>query len=115
MGAILLVHKYESINCFENYEPRYVFSNPDLGLDVWQFSALSAIKIAQYMGCTKLVFVCFDSMNGDYTHFEKESKPQEINDRLMANYKLQKDRQISALKNIKHKYITPTKNDLENI
>lgn len=59
-GATLLVHKHESLYCFADYSPRYVFDWMELGLKSNQFSQIIAIKIGLLMGCKKFHFVSFD-------------------------------------------------------
>ena len=59
--ATRLVHKHESLYCRPFYRPRIVFDNLELGLRWFDFSALSAIKIAGVMGCNKYYFVSFDA------------------------------------------------------
>jgi len=103
--ATLLVHKHESEKCFDTYKPRYVFDNIELGLKPTDFSALSCIKLAGYMGCSKLVFFCFDSLIGKYTGVDTKTDIVKEN----INYKHQIDIQRGYLKNIDHKYIIPKK------
>jgi len=52
--ATLINHLHESPCCMEDYSPRIVFSNEDLGLEWMMPSALSAIKIAKYFGANKI-------------------------------------------------------------
>ena len=74
--SILLVHKHESLLCYPDYSPRIVFDNLELGLKVNDFSALSAIKLAQLMGCTKFYFVSFDACNNqDGGQYQVENRP----------------------------------------
>ena len=64
-GATLLVHKHESLYCFADYSPRYVFDWKELGLRSNQFSQIIAIKIGHIMGCKKFCFISFDAhVNG---------------------------------------------------
>ena len=60
-GITLLVHQHESLYCFPDHQPRYIFDWKDLGLPRNLFSFACAIKIAQMMGCMKFKFVCFDA------------------------------------------------------
>ncbi|MCK4819049.1 hypothetical protein KA005_24965 [bacterium] len=59
-GATLLVHRHESLYCFPDYSPRYVFDWKELGLPKNRFSQILAIKIGLLMGCTNFRFVSFD-------------------------------------------------------
>lgn len=69
-NAALLVHKHEkSFYELEDYKPRYVFDNLEMGLEWFDFSALSAIKLGQIMGCKNFIFVSFDSMIGNFLSF----------------------------------------------
>lgn len=59
-GATLLVHRHESLYCFSDYSPRYVFNWAELGLKCNRFSQVIAIKIGILMGCEKFCFISFD-------------------------------------------------------
>lgn len=100
--ATLLVHALESIKCFEDYTPRYVFNNNDFGLEWNNPSVFSVIKVAQYMGCSKLNFLCFDSMvNGSNMGFCPGKG-------IYSNhYTMHKKKIMSMLKDIPHAFITP--------
>lgn len=96
--AALIVHEHESKHCLEDYEPRYIFSNEnDFGIPWYAFSALSAMKIADLMGCKKTYFVSFDSaVNGDYRAYAPDSNgggkiipaniAYDIQSRIMTEY-----------------------------
>ena len=107
----LLVHKEYSEKCFEDYPDRIVFDNKLLGLTKIGFSALSAIKLSQLMGCDKIVFLCFDAHNGDIRGMYKR-KIKQSGEYGNVNYKVQIDIQKRFLLKIplSHKYITPTSN-----
>ena len=66
-SATLLVHLHESPNRLKEYSPRYVFDNvKDFGLEWWECSGLVAIAVARLMGCSNMVYLCFDAcMSGD--------------------------------------------------
>lgn len=69
-GATLLVHRLESLYCFPDYAPRHVFDVKELGLPGNEFSLIVAVKIGQFMGCTKFNFVSCDvHVNGDIRTF----------------------------------------------
>jgi len=102
-NSILLVHELESKQCKPDYRPRYVFNNNDLGLAWNDFSALSAIRIAQYFGCNKFNFVSFDAVtNGDiknsYDKVAKNGLPE-----YLQQAKVMKE----FVKDLDHKFITP--------
>ena len=98
--SILLVHKYGSSNCMLSYTPRMVFDNIELGLQVCDFSALSCIKIALVMGCTRFFFVSFDACTtGDGRSV--------LNNIVYPNYFAQCERMKPYLKNLNYKFITP--------
>ncbi len=60
---ILLVHKAESAyECYPNYRPRIVWENTKMGIPDGYFSMLSAFELAQWFGCSKAVFISFDSI-----------------------------------------------------
>ena len=84
-NGTILVHKHESLNCFKD-KKRIIFDNIELGLEIFDFSAMSAIRIVQEMGCEKLYMVSFDSITimdwtgidgkiGNYHEQEKRLKP----------------------------------------
>jgi hypothetical protein len=80
-----------------------VFNNNDLGLAWNDFSALSAIRIAQYFGCNKFNFVSFDAVtNGDiknsYDKVAKNGLPE-----YLQQAKVMKE----FVKDLDHKFITP--------
>ena len=58
--ATLLLHNRESLFCFPDYSPRYVFDWRDLGMSRNDISLVTAIRIAQFMGCTSFNLVCCD-------------------------------------------------------
>jgi hypothetical protein len=65
-GATLLVHNRESLYCFPDYSPRYVFNWEGLGLPHNEFSLILAVKIGQLFGCSRFRFICCDvHANGD--------------------------------------------------
>jgi hypothetical protein len=66
-GETLLVSRTTTPFCFMNHAPRYVFDEEaELGVDWTTPSAVIAIKIAELMGCNRLVLLCFDgAVNGD--------------------------------------------------
>lgn len=59
-GATLLVHKHESLYCFPDYSPRYVFDWMEFGLPRNPFSLIIAIKIGTLMGCGGFHFISCD-------------------------------------------------------
>lgn len=61
-GALLLVSKANSAHCFTDYRPRYVFdTEADLFLYWRMASAVVAVRLAELMSCTGLVFVSLDA------------------------------------------------------
>jgi hypothetical protein len=64
--ATLLVHEREVPGRHKDYKPRYNFDNPidfDMGTNVP--SSITATKIAELLGCKKIVYVSFDSCTQD--------------------------------------------------
>ena len=59
-GATLLVHKHESLYCYPDYFPRYVFDWKEFKLKRNQFSLIIAIRIGVLMGCAKFHIVSCD-------------------------------------------------------
>lgn len=97
-NATVLVHKYHSLYCFED-KKRLIFDNTEMGLDIFDFSALSAIKIAQLIGCNKIYLVSFDSVtSGDCTNILGTGHDQ---------YLKQHKKLFGLLKEINHEWITP--------
>ena len=98
--SILLVHKHESINCSPDYKPRMVFDNEELGLNKYDFSALTAIKMGQIMGCKKFYFISFDAcVNGECTNY--------FNKIINKGYIDQARSMKPYLNNIKYEWIIP--------
>ena len=59
----LLLHVHESAKTVNLKEiDATIFDNEDLGLRIIDFSALTAIQLGRLMGCTKFVFIAFDSV-----------------------------------------------------
>lgn len=102
-SAILLVHELESIECKLDYNPRIVFNNNDLGLAWNDFSALSAIRFAQSIGCNKFNFVSFDAV----THGDIKSSFDEIVKDGLPEYLQQAAVMKEFVKDLNHKFITP--------
>lgn len=107
-GATLLVHRHESLYCFLDYSPRYIFDWKELGLRCNQFSQIIAIKIGILMGCAKFNFISFDAhVNGCL-----ESYAPNIGiihtDSSFINHTRKIRRHI---KHLNHKWITPKKGD----
>jgi hypothetical protein len=59
--ATLLLHDLEAEFCFPDYSPRKLFTLAEIGLPYNTFSLVCALKIAQFMGCTKFMFVSADA------------------------------------------------------
>lgn len=102
-SAILLVHELESIECKPDYKPRIVFNNEVLGLAWNDFSALSAIKFAQSIGCNEFNFVSFDAV----THNDTKNSFDEIATEGLPEYLQQAEVMKEFVKDLNHKFITP--------
>jgi hypothetical protein len=101
--STLLVHKHESLLCYPDYTPRIVFDNLELGLRVHDFSALSAIRLAQLMGCNKFYFVSFDACTRkDGGQYQVEKRPIPI-----GSYFRQCEKMKPYLKDLDYEWITP--------
>jgi hypothetical protein len=61
--ATLLLHDLEAEFCFPDYSPRYLFNLAEIGLPYNTFSLVCALKIAQFLGCTKFMFVSADAQS----------------------------------------------------
>lgn len=105
-GATLLVHKHESLYCFSDYSPRYVFDWTELGLKCNRFSQVVAIKIGILMGCEKFYFVSFDAhVNGCLYSFTPDvGIAGEFSPFKSHVWKVKRH-----LKGINHEWITPKK------
>ena len=68
--AILLVHRHESLYCFSDYSPRYVFDWDMLGLPGNECSFIFAIQMGKLFACNGFRFISFDAhTNGNrYTY-----------------------------------------------
>ena len=101
--ATLLVHELESVNCKPDYFHRIVFNNNEFGLAWNDFSALSAIKIAQYFGCIKFNFVSFDAV----TNGSIKNSFDTIAVNGLPEYAQQAIVMKEFVKDLDHKFITP--------
>lgn len=74
--ATLLVHEREVAGRHKDYEPRYVFDNTlDFGVAWNTPSCFSATFIAELLGCSKIVYISFDSCTTgdiDTCHYEAD-------------------------------------------
>jgi hypothetical protein len=61
MGMPLFLHRHESLYCYPDHLPRYIFDWEGLGLPHNEFSMVCALKIGQLFGCERFKFVCFDA------------------------------------------------------
>lgn len=69
-GGALLIHRQESLPCFPDYSPRHIFDAKEFGIPKNEFSLIMAIKIGQFMGCSRFCFVSCDvHVNGDIRTF----------------------------------------------
>lgn len=71
--AALIVHDHDdpgSKDFMPDYEPRYIFNNPTDFMLPWNaISGITAVALAVYMGCRKIVMVSFDG----YTRAENRT------------------------------------------
>ncbi len=83
----LIVHELEGIHTVgaegansPDYEPRFVFNNPeDFGLEWYRPSVVTAIKIAELLGCPKVRLLACDALStGDCrrVEFDPEGNPR---------------------------------------
>ena len=97
----ILLHKHESMDCFPDYFHRIIFDNEKLGLYINDFSALSAIKIGELMGCWKFYFVSFDACTTGDVGVYQGSCTSEF-------YPLQARVMKEFIKKYDYEWITPT-------
>lgn len=105
-GATLLVHRHESLYCFPDYSPRYVFDWKELGLRNNRFSLVIAIKIGILMGCEKFHFVSCD------VHVTGSIESYDPNAGIIGTspqYKSYVYKINRHLKDLDYKWITPEK------
>lgn len=103
-GATLLLHQHESLYCFPEYSPRYVFDWAKLGLRCNQFSLIIAIKIGILMGCKKFHFISFDAhVNGCLESYTPNIGTTNINPAFKSY--VQKVRRY--IRKLDYKWITP--------
>jgi len=102
-SATLLVHELESIECKPDYKPRIVFNNNNMDLAWNDFSALSAIRFAQSLGCNKFNFVSFDAV----THNDANNSFDEIAKDGLPEYLQQAIVMKEFIKDLDYKFITP--------
>ena len=99
----VLLHRHESPNCVPDYFHRIIFDNKELGLEITDFSALSAIKLGELMGCDKFYLVSFDACTmGDCNVYGGSNANDE-------GYKDQCRRMNPLLDNLDYEWITPSK------
>ena len=79
--STLLLHVHHTLNCFKDYEPKYYFDNYDYGLIDIDFSHKSAIRNAEFLGASQLVFYGFDSIT--------QNDSSSISGAIDPNYKRQ--------------------------
>jgi hypothetical protein len=102
--ATLLVHNRESLFCFPDYSPRYVFDWRDLGMPRNDISLVTAIRMGQFMGCTSFKFVCCDlHAFGDMGVYDVDTGAISID----TLYQWQPLRLKAIFTEIDHKFITP--------
>ena len=66
--AILLVHRHESLYCFSDYSPRYVFDWDVLGLPGNECSFIFAIQMGKLFACNGFRFISFDAHTNGNRH-----------------------------------------------
>lgn len=100
----VLLHKHESINCVPDYFSRIIFDNKELGLEITNPSAMSAIQIGRLMGCSKFYLVSFDACTlGDIRTYVP-GKEEMITD---PGYKVQCGMMDILLDKLTYEWITP--------
>jgi len=109
-GATLLVHKHESLYCFPDYSPRYVFDWQELGFRCNQFSQIIAVKIGSWMGCAKFNFISFDAHTNGCLGSYVPGIGVTHTDPGFINHTRKIRRHI---KHLNHKWITPKKGDVK--
>ena len=101
--ATLLIHELEGNDCMKDYPKRIVFNNNELGLHWSRVSVITAMRIAEWMGCTYLKLLCFDSVTqGDsnyYIHGEGIASG--------PNYMIQVENTLNMARKYNHEFITP--------
>lgn len=106
-GATLLIHKHESLYCFPDYSPRYVFDWKEFGLRHNQFSVIISIRIGILMGCIKFHFVSCDvHTTGSLESYIPNVGVVEIKHSGYEGYVWKVKRYLRGLD---YKYITPKK------
>ncbi len=103
--ATLFVHDKESLYCFEDYSPRYVFNWEELGLNGNSNSMVCAVLIAQLMGCKHINFVSCDSFTHDNYDMYDPHYGVTKTDHLM--YLTIKKSITPFLETFSHDFITP--------
>ncbi|MEI7424188.1 MAG: hypothetical protein WCK18_18945 [Prolixibacteraceae bacterium] len=81
--SVLLLHVHHALNCFPDYEPKYYFDNYDYGLRDIDFSHKSAVRNAEFLGASQLIFYGFDSIT--------KNDSSNISGAIDPNYKRQKE------------------------
>jgi hypothetical protein len=109
--TILLVSESNSIECYTDYEPRFVFDNSEYNLKWDEPSVLTAIEMSKQIGAKKIILVSFDSFtSGDNMKLLSQSGLVQED----LGYPSQHERMKKLLSNIDHEFITP-ENDFKEV
>jgi len=109
-GTPVLIHEPEGAECLRDYPDRYLFNNSlELKLKPNELSSITAVRIAQFMGCDKIRFVCHDnSVNNNFTRLQpKETGGHTVIVKWNYDVKSMGLKAFLAENNIDAKFITP--------
>lgn len=105
-NATLLLHEHESKNCLKGYENKIIFDNEKNGLNRFDHSAMSCVRLCKLWGYTELIMYCFDSIT---SNSNKSIMNKNIGEMHRGDYIIAKDYLLKELENIKHQFIEPIK------
>jgi len=102
--SILLLHEHESKNCLKGYENKLFFDNEVNGLNKFDHSAMSCVRLCKLWGYTELILYCFDSVTANKT---KSIMNKNIGEMHRGDYIIARDFLLNELNNINHTFIEP--------
>lgn len=102
--SILLLHEHESKFCLKGYENKIIFDNVKNGLNKFDHSAMSCVRLCKLWGYDELILYCFDSVTSNKSKSIMNKNYGEIE---RQDYLIAKEFLLIELNNIKHEFIEP--------
>lgn len=102
--SVLLLHEHESKYCLKGYENKLIFDNEKNGLNKFDHSAMSCVRLCKLWGYTELILYCFDSVTSNKNNSIMNKNLGEIE---RIDYLIAKEYLLKELTDIKHEFIEP--------